>query len=120
MRQFPHRKANDFSFCCECNQSHELQVGRFCQVVGQTAVNAMGKTASNSSSSSIPLGQIAVESPPRPVSSPHVPNSGPPDKLEAILQHLKHLDEEIKEVKKSEWQEQMGESGHPSSPPRLG
>ena len=59
---------------------------RFCQVVGQTAVNSMAETASNSSTSSIPLGQTAVESPPRPESLPHVPNSGPPDKLDAILQ----------------------------------
>ena len=57
MRQLPHRKAKDFAFCFKCNQSHELPVGKFCQVVGQTSVNSMAETASNSSTSSIPLGQ---------------------------------------------------------------
>ena len=66
------------------------------------------------------MGQTAVESHPRPESLAHVPNAGPPDKLDAILQHLKHLDEEIKEVKKSQQQGHMEESGQPSSPPRQG
>ena len=120
MRQLPHRKAKDFAFCFKCTQSHELPVGRLCQVIGQISGNNMAETASNSSTSSIPLGQTAVESPPRPESLSHVPNVGPPDKLDAILQHLKHLDEEIKEVKKSQQQGHMGESGQPSSPPRQG
>ena len=120
MRQLPHRRAKDFAFCFKCNQSHELPVGRFCLAFGQISGNNMAETASNSSTSSIPLGQTAVESPSRPESLAHIPNAGPPDKLDAILQHLKHLDEEIKEVKKSQQQGHMGESGQPSSLPRQG
>ena len=120
MRQLPHRRAKDFAFCFKCNQPYKLPVGRLCQVFGQMSDNNMAETASNSSTSSIPLGQTAVESPPKPESLPHVPNAGPPDKLDAILQHLKHLDEEIKEVKKSQQQGRMGEAGQPSSPPRQG
>ena len=120
MRQLPHRRAKDLAFCFKCNQPHELPVGRLCQAFGQISVNNMAETASNSSTSSIPLGQTAVESPPRSEMISHVPNAGPPDKLDAILQHLKHLDEKIKEVKKSQQQGHTGESGQPSSPPRAG
>ena len=74
----------------------------------------MVETISNSSTSSIPLGQTAVESPPSPESLSHVLNAGPPDKLDAILKHLKHLDEEIKGVEKSQQQGHTGESGQPS------
>ena len=118
MTQLPHRRAKDFAFCFKCNQPHELPVGRLCQAFGHISGNNMAETASNSSTSSIPLGQTTVESPPRSDILSHVPNAGPPDKLDAILQHLKHLDEEIKEVKKSQQQEHTGESGQPSSPPR--
>ena len=87
---------------------------------GWSDFNSMAETASNSSTSSIPLWQTAVESPPRPEPLSYVPDSGPPDKLGAILQHLKHLAEEIEEVKKSQRQGQMGESGHLFSPHRRG
>ena len=120
MRQLPHRSAKEFGFCLKCNQPHELPVGRFSQVLGQMSGNNMAETASNSSTSFIPLAQTTVESPPRPKSLSHVSNAGPPGKLDAILQHLKHLDEEIKEVKKSQQQGHTGESGQPSSPPRQG
>ena len=120
MRQLPYRRAKDLAFCFKCNQSHELPVGRFCQACGQISGSNMAETASNSSTPSIPLGQTAVESPPRPESLSHVANVGPPDKLDAILQHLKHLDEEIKAVKKSQQKGHTGESGQLSSPPRQG
>ena len=113
MRQLPHSKAKDFDFCFKCNQSHEFPVCTFCQVVGQNSGNSVAETDSNSSTSSIPH-------PSRPKPLPHSPSSGLPDKLDAILQHLKHLVEGIKEVKKSLQQGQMGESGHLSSPPRQG
>ena len=98
MRQLPHRRAKDFAFCFKCNQPHKLPVGRLCQAFGQISGNNMAETASNSSTSSIPLGQTAVESPPRSEILSHVPNAGPPDKLDAILQHLNLKDQGSEEV----------------------
>ena len=120
MRHLPHRRAKDFAFCFKCNQSHELPVGRLCQVFALTLSTNMAETASNSSTSSIPLGQTAVESPPRPQSLANGPDDNPPDKLDAILQHLKHLDEELKKVKKSQQQGHSDDVGQSSSPPRQG
>ena len=120
MRHLPHRRAKDFAFCFKCNQSHELPVGRLCQVFALTLSTNMAETTSNSSTSSIPLGQTAVESPPRPQSLANGPDDNPPDKLDVILQHLKHLDEELKKVKKSQQQGHSDDVGQSSSPPRQG